>query len=301
MDHVFGDLVGKNMFLYIDDVVVCGDTKEEVLALFLEKVLQRQDGIKGIKVSVVVRIKVHNKSVKSVTEAAPRTNKAELQSFVGLVGYLRSLIPRYAEHTARMCELLKNVQYEWIDGLQLDFDGLKQAVTNTAALHASRPGNRYEVCTDGSGVGMGAALMQEQDGQEVPLEYTSQRDGRIVEAATGRGYIPGALREKVIRSLHCGRGGAHMGVTKTARIVAQYFVWPGMPADVAAFVKSCLICARLKQPRSPTRRYEMEHLDTAAALTFVSLDHMGPITYESVRLDRSLEWCRGQETVQRAS
>ncbi|EZG77401.1 integrase core domain protein [Gregarina niphandrodes] len=86
-----------------------------------------------------------------------------------------------------------------------------------------------------------------------------------VEAATGRGYVPGALRERAICGLHYGRGGAHMGVTKTVRRVAQYFVWPGMPADVAAFVKSCLICARQKQPRSPTHGYEVGHLDAAAA------------------------------------
>ncbi|EZG68594.1 putative retrotransposon protein [Gregarina niphandrodes] len=396
MDHVFGDLVGKNVFLYIDDVVICGDTKEEVLTL-LEKVLQRTiisgfylrlDKSEWMKPTVdylgyqVGRdgIKVRNKSVKSVTEAAPPTNKAELQSFLGLVGYLRSFIPRYAEHTARMCELLKkNVQYEWIDRLQLDFDGLKQAYTSRklsdterrwdtrerelyaikyalekwrdylglekfvvrtdhnnlrylATVHTGKvqrwalylaqfnfdieflQGSQNNVAdwlsryaapdideddlldtmglpvkqVDKIDVGMDLPSLAEvrravqEEGQPGHKGYV-ERDGRIVEAATGRGYVPGALRARVIRGLHYGRGGAHMGVTKTVRRVAQYFVWPGMPADVAAFVKSCLICARLKQPRSPTHGYEVGHLDAAAALTFVSLDHIGPITYESVR------------------
>ena len=54
------------------------------------------------------------------------------------------------------------------------------------------------------------------------------------------------LRLHVMLELHSLLYSVHLGMLKTIAALQQRFWWPKLPKHVAAFVKSCAICQRIK-------------------------------------------------------
>ena len=54
------------------------------------------------------------------------------------------------------------------------------------------------------------------------------------------------LHLHVILELHSSLYSAHLGVQKTIAALQQHFWWPKLPKHVAAFIKGCTICQRIK-------------------------------------------------------
>lgn len=65
-------------------------------------------------------------------------------------------------------------------------------------------------------------------------------DGKIVVPAVQK------LRDQVLHEFHDTRLAGHPGINKTVQAVSHWFWWPGLAADVAAYVKSCDSCQRNK-------------------------------------------------------
>ena len=93
-------------------------------------------------------------------------------------------------------------------------------------------------------------------------------------------YVPAAFRPLLMWHFHASPTGGHLGINRTVSRLKRYFGWPGLPADAAKFVKSCLLCNCFR--RIPT------HAVTAAGsmgqtTTFstLSLDFIGPLNFAS--------------------
>ena len=54
------------------------------------------------------------------------------------------------------------------------------------------------------------------------------------------------LHLHVMLEMHSSLYSAHLGVRKTIAALQQRFWWPKLPKHVAAFVKGCAICQRIK-------------------------------------------------------
>uniref|UniRef100_A0A8C5MZR0 Gypsy retrotransposon integrase-like protein 1 n=1 Tax=Leptobrachium leishanense TaxID=445787 RepID=A0A8C5MZR0_9ANUR len=63
-------------------------------------------------------------------------------------------------------------------------------------------------------------------------------------------YAPPEARLQVLQHAHDIPASGHGGIKKTINTVQRYFWWPSVKKDVAAFVLSCPVCARNKQPRA---------------------------------------------------
>ena len=194
MDLTFAPLLGDNAFVYIDDIVICGDEFEDVMVrirsllelcrkggfyLRLDKSEWLKDEVRYLG-HVVGRngIKVQEKKVKNITSAIRPTTKKALQSFLGMAGYLRNFISHYAETTAPLFELIKGKgsnYLQWTELHEESFNKLKKQVANTCTLCPLVLGASYVIQTDASEIGVGAVLMQVQDGIEVPIEFGSQK------------------------------------------------------------------------------------------------------------------------------
>nr|KAG5714952.1 hypothetical protein BaRGS_000440 [Batillaria attramentaria] len=109
--------------------------------------------------------------------AAPRTKK-ELRSFLGLAGFYRKFVPRYAELALPLTDRTKKNQPErvdWDETCQQAFDAIRKALESGAFLQL--PDNRfpYVLRTDASETGLGAALMQDQGQGLLPVAFASKK------------------------------------------------------------------------------------------------------------------------------
>nr|KAG5697203.1 hypothetical protein BaRGS_028939 [Batillaria attramentaria] len=126
--------------------------------------------------------------------AAPRTKK-ELRSFLGLAGFYRKFVPRYAELALPLTDRTKKNQPErvdWGETCQQAFDAIRKALESGAFLQL--PDNRfpYVLRTDASGTGLGAALMQDQGQGLLPVAFASKKlsSAERYLSSSGPGLFP---------------------------------------------------------------------------------------------------------------
>ncbi|MCO5614518.1 hypothetical protein L7F22_068801 [Adiantum nelumboides] len=88
--------------------------------------------------------------------------------------------------------------------------------------------------------------------------FTRIRDGKTVAKYSIReGYlmrktmlcVTQPLREKVMIECHCPPFTGHRGIATTMKGVERYFYWPRLKKDVEEFVRSCLVCQKVKFDR----------------------------------------------------
>ena len=190
---VLTGLIGRCVMLYIDDIVVFSKTEEEH-AKHLREVLQRlrKTGLQlklskcsfgkreidllGHRVDAV-GIKPLPERVEAVKRMAPPRNTREVRSFLGFVGYYRSLIPNFSEIAVPISELTKAKQpYVWGQEQNQAFEKLKQALTKSTVIAHPDMNRPYVLHTDASDKAIGAVLSQRDDhGRERVVSYYSSK------------------------------------------------------------------------------------------------------------------------------
>lgn len=85
--------------------------------------------------------------------------------------------------------------------------------------------------------------------QSEPTEFSRSADVLLFK---DRIYVPDAdsLRLEILQSNHDSGIGGHGGQNQTTRSIACNYWWPGLRKTVAAFVKSCDTCHRIKSSRT---------------------------------------------------
>ena len=96
---------------------------------------------------------------------APRTVK-ELSSFLGVVGYYRTFIPKFASLTHEMNAQKKQKELQWNEDLQSKFEQLKKLFgEQPIRAYPDYEGEVFEVWPDFSSLAFGGVLQQVQDGK----------------------------------------------------------------------------------------------------------------------------------------
>ncbi|KAE8209216.1 hypothetical protein CF327_g6774 [Tilletia walkeri] len=200
MDRVLGPLRWSKAVVYIDDAVVATDTIEKHIEA-LETLLRSAIDV-GLKFSpakctfavpslVLLGRKVSGAGVavwtdraKAVQDLRRPTTLQELYHILGLFGYYRSFIHKFAELASPLTKLLKGWRYESADGQtrlvntegkaitaskvpiawesdqQRAFDALRHAVTHPPVLAHTDPSRPYVLYTDASKNALAAILHQ---------------------------------------------------------------------------------------------------------------------------------------------
>ncbi|KAE8252406.1 hypothetical protein A4X03_0g6174 [Tilletia caries] len=200
MDKVLGSLRWQQAVVYIDDAVIATDTLEEhnsALATLLDNATAV--GLKfspakctfavpsltllGRKVSGA-GVAVWADRAQAVQALARPTTLQELYHTLGLFGYYRAFIHKFAEKAAPLTRLLKGWKYESVDGQtrlvntegkavsacrvplawgteqQDSFEALRAAVANPPVLAHPDPSRPYILYTDASKDALAAILHQ---------------------------------------------------------------------------------------------------------------------------------------------
>ena len=119
--------------------------------------------------------------VKLVLEAKRPETKKQVRSFIGLANYYRKFIPNFAAIAAPITDLTKKGQpnqIQWSDVQESAFNTLKMRLATAPILRLPDPCKPYILRTDASDasdVGLGAVLMQTEDGVKFPVYYASRK------------------------------------------------------------------------------------------------------------------------------
>ncbi|XP_076434600.1 uncharacterized protein LOC143274616 [Babylonia areolata] len=121
---------------------------------------------------------LQQEKVDRIRNAPVPTTKKELRSFLGLAGYYRKFVPRYAEVALPLTEKTRGkepTKVSWSPECQKAFDSLKDALVSAPILQLPDQSKPFVLRTDASGTGLGAVLLQEHEGMLRPVAYASKK------------------------------------------------------------------------------------------------------------------------------
>ncbi|KAG1936344.1 interleukin-1 receptor accessory protein-like 1-A [Pimephales promelas] len=204
MQTTMNDLIFQIMLVYLDDILVFSKTFPEHLERLRTVLLRLQET--GLKVKVgkchflqsTVTFLGHQISAEGIATdpykisavkqwAVPTTLKA-LRSFLGFCGYYRRFVPGFSKIAGPLHDLVNQCLNEgppakvnqkvingWSPECQASFDALKEKLTSAPVLGFADFSAPFILETDASNQGLGAILLQQQEGKKRVISYASRR------------------------------------------------------------------------------------------------------------------------------
>ncbi|KAL7871425.1 hypothetical protein SRHO_G00064080 [Serrasalmus rhombeus] len=192
MNTVLAGLVYRCCAVYLDDVVIASPTFEQHL-LDLRQVFSRLesaglslklgkcqfclDELKFLGYRVTPQgILPDTDKVRAVTAFPVPTDVRQVRQFLGLTGYYRRFIGGYAQQAEPLFALTRQDSlFLWDENCQQAMDFLKDRLTSAPILCFPDFERAFYLHTDACDMGLGAALMQQDEtGKEVVVAYASR-------------------------------------------------------------------------------------------------------------------------------
>ena len=175
---------------YLDDIIIYSRNDKEHLE-HLEEIIKRikAAGLK-LKLEKCCFFKKHIQYLGHLISAdgiqplpeklesiakmpAPKTPK-EVKQFLGLVGYYRKFVPRFADISRVLTHLTKkDVEFKWTAECENCFQILKRSLQESPILRYPDPKANYTLYTDASKYAYAGVLTQDIDGTDHPITYVS--------------------------------------------------------------------------------------------------------------------------------
>uniref|UniRef100_A0AC35U463 Reverse transcriptase domain-containing protein n=1 Tax=Rhabditophanes sp. KR3021 TaxID=114890 RepID=A0AC35U463_9BILA len=219
VESLFPDIIGKSVFVYVDDILLATETEEEhkkLLELVLTRLGKAKLKINPDKCRLFVSkldfvgftiskegLQLDEAKVKKCLDFAKPYDMVTLQSFLGFVNYFRSFIYDHAAMTKPLYELISKKKFEWLDCQNDAFEKVKSAVKHSPILiqpdikGAVAGTNPFEIYVDASYQGIGSVLMQKKDGMMRPILFYS----RSLKNAENRYHISDLEALALVQSL----------------------------------------------------------------------------------------------------
>ena len=89
--------------------------------------------------------------------------------------------------------------------------------------------------------------------------------------------VPKKFRQDILRDLHEGMTGGHLGEVKTLSKLKERIYWPGHYNDVRDWCQTCKACAKRKSP-VPGRQAPMHTITAGYPTQVMAVDLLGPLT-----------------------
>lgn len=185
------DLIGKILYVYVDDVLIFSRTIEEHIQRLqtLFSTLRKHN----LKISAekcrFLRTQIpflgyiiSNKGVlpdpdkiKPITAFPQPKNKKAIKSFLGMCGYYRRHIHQFADYAKPLNNLLKNdAAFEWSNECTQSFEYFKTCLSNPPILQFPDFTKVFQITTDASKVAVSAILSQGEHPNDLPIAYASR-------------------------------------------------------------------------------------------------------------------------------
>ena len=173
-------------FVYLDDVLIHSpdiETHLEHIRILFQRLRKADLKLKDSKCNYFKThvqylghlvsgkgIKPLPEKLESVKKMPAPTTPKEIKQFLGLVGYYRKFIPRFADIARPMTNLTRqDTPFEWTIQCQASFEMLKDALITSPILKYPDPNKPYTLFTDASKHAWACVLTQ---------EYEYEKDGK---------------------------------------------------------------------------------------------------------------------------
>lgn len=192
MHQVFRPLLDKFVLVFLDDILIYSRSTEEhernvreVMELLRKhKLYAKASKCELFKTKVEFLghmvdekgIHMMEDKVRAMQEWPPPKSVAELQSFLGAIGYYRKFVRMFSDKAAPLTKLLQKGQpFVWAGEQEQAFQSLKEAVSSKPVLILPNPSLPYVITTDASGFAVGGTLSQDQGEGLQPIAYLSKK------------------------------------------------------------------------------------------------------------------------------
>ncbi|UYV63096.1 hypothetical protein LAZ67_2003113 [Cordylochernes scorpioides] len=191
MDKILKGLKWTMALCYLDDIVMYSKSfnehlhRLEIILQCLDKAELRLNPKKCLFGTKRIRVFGHlvdskgiypdPEKIEAIAKFPTPKSITDVRSFIGLCSYYRRFIENFAEKAVPLHEVLKkDNKFMWNSDQQDAFDSLKKALMSEPVLAYFEEQLPTELHTDASGYGIGAVLVQINDGKERPVGYASR-------------------------------------------------------------------------------------------------------------------------------
>ena len=175
---------------YLDDIIIYSRSEKEHLE-HLEEIFIRLKAA-GLKLKLekccffkkhiqylghlisVEGIKPQPEKLASIGKMPASKNPKEVKQFLGLVGYYRKFVSRFADISRVLTHLMKkDVEFKWTPECENCFQILKEFLQQAPILKYPDPQANYTLYTDASKYAYAGVLTQHSNGTDHPITYVS--------------------------------------------------------------------------------------------------------------------------------
>lgn len=192
MQAVLRNDLEPSVVVYLDDVLIMGNTFEETLSRLKEVIRRLADANLAVNLNkckffcqeIVFlgffighgEIRPDPNKVKAITGfPTPKTVK-EVRRFLGMAGYYRRMIPDFSGVTASLSDLLKgDAPFAWTAEAEEAFTKMKLILSSEPVVQNPRFELEFVLQCDASDVAAAGVLGQTHDGREVVIAYHSHK------------------------------------------------------------------------------------------------------------------------------
>jgi hypothetical protein len=189
MNEVLKYFIGKFVILYLDDILIFSNTKEEHLRhltlvmrrLHQEKLLINLKRSSFMKIEIIYfgfvissnELKMDPKKVKEIKEWSSPRNIFEVRSFHGLSSFYRKFIRNFSGICAPMMDIVnkRHKYFHWTEEAKKSFKLLKEKITRQPIMVLPDFIKTFQVRCGANGFAIGAVLSQDNR----PVSYFSEK------------------------------------------------------------------------------------------------------------------------------
>ncbi|RMB96460.1 hypothetical protein DUI87_27135 [Hirundo rustica rustica] len=186
----FSPRKGTKILQYVDDLLVAGETEEDVRECTIE--LLHFLGEKGLKVSkqklqftepgvkylghwlIRGKKKLDLERIAGILELPSPKNKRQVRQLLGLLGYCRQWIEGYSEKAKFLYEKLTKDKIKWTEQDDKELQRLKEALVTAPVLSLPDINKKFQLFVDVSNHTAYGVLTQEWAGDRKPVSYLSK-------------------------------------------------------------------------------------------------------------------------------
>ena len=176
---------------YLDDIIIYSRSEKEHLEHLEEIFIRLKAAGLKLKLEKCCFFKKHiqylghlisaegiqplPEKLESIAKMPVPKNPKEVKQFLGLVGYYRKFIPRFADISRLLTHLTKkDVEFNWTPECENCFQILKEFLQQAPILKYPDPQANYTLYTDASKYAYAGVLTQHNNGTDHPITYVSR-------------------------------------------------------------------------------------------------------------------------------